>query len=91
MIYQPMEVLPAFTDERIRATYGPEEAAQLLLLPVEYRQAAEIEVARRTLRTEWRGWQASVVRIGDASEARRAVVAEIRAQLAHQDSGKVEP
>lgn len=82
-MYQPMRVLPAFTDERLRVTYGPEAAAQLLLLPVEYRQAAEIEVARRTARTEWR--------IGDASEARRAVVAEIRAQLAHQDSGKVEP
>jgi hypothetical protein len=48
--YTPaIEVLPEYTDERVRdgRTYGPVAAETLLRVPAEYRQAVMMELGRR--------------------------------------------
>ena len=85
--YQPLPVLPAFTDEALRNPDGPYRnlADSLLTIPAGYRQAAFAEVTRRTTRTRYadtpHGRMAEVLMIDTGRDEHAAVIAEIRAQL----------
>ena len=79
--YEPApEILSYFTDEALTTNnYGPTEAAKLLTVPAEYRQAVEAEVTRRSSPVTYTAGRRQPV--ADACQIRSAVVAEVRAQL----------
>lgn len=86
--YQPLPVLPAFTDESLsdpQSEYGRGLAALLLTIPAEYRQSAMAEVIRRTTKTTYidalGGKMAMSKTIDTGRDEHAAVIAEIRAQL----------
>lgn len=88
-IYRPADtVLPAFTDEALRAETGfmGEVAALLLTLPPEYRQPHQAELAARTIRVCRRPVGVSSMPEAETIDTGRdeaAIIAdEIRAQLA---------
>lgn len=86
-VYQPLPVLPAFTDEALRDPEGPYRylADSLLTIPAEYRQSAMAEVIRRTTKTTYidalGGKMAMSKTIDTGRDEHAAVIAEIRAQL----------
>ncbi len=82
-VYHPYPVLSEYTDDGVRATCGPDQAALLLTVPAEYRQAVVVEVNRRTFRTvSSLGGEMLKQLIGDVDLTTRVVVGEVRAQLA---------
>ncbi len=84
--YQPQEVLPEYTDERLKSDqpgYSREIADLFLTIPAEYRQSVEAAATQATTRmvpvpgTDLQ----RVERTGNIHEYRRFAVAQCRAQL----------
>jgi hypothetical protein len=85
--YQPAAtVLPSFTDEALAGSdtvFGPTLVELLLTIPAEYRQAAMAESAARTMDPPITVGGLLMLQPNgvDPAQAKREIVAEIRAQL----------